>query len=118
MNLIRWGWGLVSGLSLQTYLIIAAVVAFAVWSGYCYSVGYSNADAMWRAKNLEATIEKLKADLAANELITKEAEADADKAEAEAAKLKELLDALSKKPPSCPLTGGDVDGVSKIDGSP
>lgn len=114
---MSWIISLFMGFSLRAWLIAGAAAVFAIWSGYVYSAGYSAADAMWKAKNLEATIAQLKADLVANEEIRKDAEADADKAEADNAKLKELLDALSKKPGSCPLTDGDVDGVSKIDGS-
>lgn len=71
-----------------------------------------------RIATYEATIAQIKADLIANEVIKRQSEADARAAEEEERKLKELLDALSKKPGTCPLTGDDVDGVSKIDGAP
>ncbi len=105
------------GLSPRMWLIIAAVTLAALWSGYCYRAGYSAADSLWRARNLEAQIARLKADLAANEKIRKEAEADAAKSEENEIKLKELIDALQNDK-SCPLSRQHIDGLRRIDESP
>jgi len=106
------------GLSLQTWLIVGAVIAFGLWTWRVYDAGYDAADAMWKAKNLEATIADIQAKLEANDEIRRQAEADAARAEAEAEKQKELLDELRKAPPSCALTPEHVDGVRRIDGAP
>lgn len=106
------------GMTIRACLIGGAIALASMWSAYCWHAGFAAADAYWRAKNLEATIEQLKADLAANEEILKDAAIDASAAEDRETKLKELLDALAKKPGTCPLTDDDVDGVSKIDSAP
>lgn len=70
-----------------------------------------------RVRTLEVIITQIKAALLANEVVIRQAEADARNAEEEERKLKELIDALQNEK-SCPLTREHVDGVRRIDGSP
>lgn len=70
-----------------------------------------------RIKTLEATIARIKEELAANETVIRQAEIDSRAAEAEERKLKELIDALQDDR-SCPLTREHVDGVRRIDQGP
>jgi uncharacterized protein HemX len=70
-----------------------------------------------RVRTLEATITQIKEALLANEVVIRQAEADARNAEEEERKLKELIDALQNEK-SCPLTREHVDGVRRIDESP
>jgi hypothetical protein len=121
MSALIWGLALVrsvfGGLSLKAWILGAALAVFALWSLYLINLGHSWADAAWRAKQLEATIAQLKADLTANEVIKRQAEADARAAEDEERRLKEVIDAL-KAHKSCPLSDEHVDGLHKIDAAP
>lgn len=102
---------LVGGISLRTYLIAAVTTAFALWTVHWYGRGYDAADAMWRAKALEAQIEKLKIELQTQ----READAAEDRytAELEAEKnqlqkvIDEYLKELEKRPDKC-LLGDDA----------
>ncbi|WP_119392696.1 hypothetical protein [Taklimakanibacter lacteus] len=103
------------GLKSAIWLFMGALgLAFAVWiSTKLYLAGvYSE-----RIRAYEAVIAQIKADLIANEVIARQAEADARAAEAEEQKLKELIDAMQSDK-SCPLTREHVDGVRRIDESP
>lgn len=102
------------GLSLQTWLIVGAVIAFGLWTWRVYDAGYDAADAMWKAKNLEAIIADIQAKLKANDEIRRQSDADAARAEAEADRLKKLLETMSNDK-SCPLSKSHVDGIGKID---
>lgn len=103
--------GFFGGFSFRAWLIIAAVLAFAFWSGFCYRAGYSAADAMWQAKALEAQIEKLKleikvqqeADAAEDKLLT-ELQAENDQQQKV---IDEYLKELEKRPDKC-LLGDDA----------
>lgn len=70
-----------------------------------------------RTKILEATIARVKAELAANEIVVHQAEADARTAEADERRLKELIDAFQYDS-LCPLTREHIDGVRRIDKGP
>lgn len=108
---------LLGGLSLRGWAIGAAVIAAALWSGYLYNAGYSAADAKWKARNLEASLAQVRADLAANEALRRQAEADARASEQDEQRLKELIDALPRDK-SCPLSRSHVDGLRRIDTAP
>jgi hypothetical protein len=105
------------GLTLRGWMIGAAAIAAALWSGYLYSAGYSAADARWKARNLEVALAQVKADLAANEALRRQAEADARASEQDEQRLKELIDALPRDK-SCPLSRSHVDGLRRIDTAP
>jgi len=112
--LARFGLGSF-GLKGLAWLGLATVgLIFAVWlSTKLYMAGvYAE-----RIKMLEATVEQVKADLASNEAIRRQAEADAAKSETDAQKLKELLDELQNTK-SCPLTREHINGLRRIDNSP
>ena len=112
--LARFGLGGLGFKGLAWLGIAAAGLVFAVWlSTRLYMAGvYAE-----RIKTYEATIAQIKADLIANEIITRQAQADARAAEAEERKLKELIDALHNDR-SCPLAREHVDGVRRIDEGP
>jgi hypothetical protein len=84
---------------------------FAIWSGYIYAVGYSAADAMWKAKQLEARIAKLELELK----IERDAEAAEDRLEAELEEenqrqkkvIDDYLAELNSRPGKC-LLGPDA----------
>ena len=102
----------VSGLSMRAWLVIGAVVAFAAWSFYVYGVGYSLADGLWKAKQLEARIARLELELK----VQKEADAAEDRLRAELEReneqQKKVIDAyleeLAKRPGKC-LLGPDAE---------
>lgn len=94
--------------------IAAGVLIAATWFGAKMYLAGVYAE---RVKTLEATIEQIRADLAANEEVIKKAEADAADAEKEEQKLKELINAL-RNDKSCPLSREHVDGVRRIDQGP
>ncbi len=112
--LARIGLGAVGLKGLAWLGLAAAGLIFAVWlSTKLYMAGvYAE-----RIKAYEATIAQIKADLAANEAIRRQAEADARAAEEEEHRMKELLDALQDQK-SCPLTREHVDSVRRIDAGP
>jgi hypothetical protein len=66
-------------LSMRAWLVLGAIAAFAIWSFYVYGVGYSLADGMWRARQLEAKIATLELELQ----IRKDADAEEDRLRAE-----------------------------------
>lgn len=94
--------------------IAAGALAFAVW--LCAKLYLAGVYAE-RIKGYEETIAQIKADLATNEAIRRQGEADARKAEEEERKLKELIDAL-RDDKSCPLSRQHIDGLRRIDQSP
>lgn len=101
------------GFGIPSWLVYAlAALAFI---GAVYAKGRIDQAHKNEIAQLEATIAQVKADLAANEAITRQAQEDADRAEAEAEKQKELLDELRNEK-SCPLTDSQIDGINKIDG--
>jgi hypothetical protein len=65
MIAVAWGAikSLFGGFSLRAWLIASAVIAFGLWTWRAYGAGYDKADAMWRAKALEARIAKLELEL-------------------------------------------------------
>lgn len=63
MSILFFAGRFLSGLSIRAWFIIGAVALFAVWSGYCYTIGYRAADAAWTAKQLEAKIAKLELEI-------------------------------------------------------
>ncbi|WP_119271414.1 hypothetical protein [Taklimakanibacter deserti] len=101
-----------SGLSLRAWLAIGAVVAFAAWSFYVYGLGYSLADSLWKAKQLEAKIVRLELELK----VQKEADEAEDRLRAELEQeneqQKKVIDAyleeLAKRPDKC-LLGPDAE---------
>ena len=112
--LVRLGLGGV-GLKGWAWLgIAAASLTFAIW--LCAKLYLAGVYAE-RIKTYEDQIAQLKADLIANEVISRQADADARAAEEEERKLKELVDALQNDK-SCPLTRDHVDGLRRIDESP
>ena len=96
--------------------LVYALAALAV-AGAIYAKGAIDQAHKDEITLLEVQLEQVKADLAANEVIRRQAEADARAAEEQERKLKELLDALQHKK-SCPLTRDHVDGLRRIDESP
>lgn len=100
------------GLSVRAWLVLGAVTAFAIWSFYVYGVGYSVADGMWKAKQLEAKIAKLELELK----VQKDADAEEDRLrtelEHENEQQKKVIDAyleeLSSRPDKC-LLGRDAE---------
>ncbi len=99
------------GLSLTTYLLAGAVVAFGVWTYVVYDAGYDKADALWVGKALEAKIAKLEheawvtASAAADE-VDKQAKLDAEDEEQEK-KTNEYIKQLESRPDKC-LLGPDA----------
>ena len=110
-SLLTGGLGLLGGFSLRLYVIAAALTAFALWSGYLYGAGYSAADAMWRAKALEAQIAKLELEIKTQ----KDADAAEDKLvtelQTENAEQQKVIDAyaeeIKNRPDKC-LLGDDA----------
>lgn len=101
------------GFGIPSWLVYA--LAGLAFIGAVYAKGRIDQAHKNEIAQLEATIAQVKADLAANEAITRQAQEDADRAEAEAEKQKELLDELRNEK-SCPLTDSQIDGINKIDG--
>ena len=60
---MSWIFSIFAGLSARAWLVLGAVAAFAIWTFYVYGVGYSAADGMWKARELEARIAKLEREL-------------------------------------------------------
>jgi hypothetical protein len=112
--LARAGLGSIGLKGLAWLAIAAGALAFVAWlSAKLYLAGvYAE-----RIRIYEETIAQIKADLAANEEIRKEAEADAAQSEQNEQKLKELIDALQNDK-SCPLSREHIDGLRRIDESP
>lgn len=112
MTWLTRAWGLVAGLSVQTWIIVAAVIAFGAWSWQCYSIGYSNADQLWKNKALESRIAKLELELK----IQQEADALDDKYRTELADeneqqkkvIDDYINELQSRPDKC-LLGPDAD---------
>lgn len=100
------------GVPARAWLIIGAVAAFAIWSGYVYGTGYSAADSAWRAKQLEAKIARLELELE----IQKDADATEDRLHAELERenqqQKKVIDGylaeLKSRPDKC-LLGPDAE---------
>lgn len=89
---------------------IAALAFAAVLATKLYMAGvYSE-----RIKAYEDAIAAIQAKLEANDEIRRQSDADASRAEAEAERLKELLETMSNDK-SCPLSKSHVDGIGKID---
>lgn len=109
---MSWILSFLGGLSLRAWVILAAVATFALWSVYVYGAGYSTADAMWKAKALEAKIARLELELK----VQKDADAAEDKLlaelEQENEQQKKVIDAyleeLKNRPDKC-LLGPDAD---------
>lgn len=109
---MSWIVSVLSGLSMRAWLVIGAVFAFATWSFYVYGVGYSIADGLWKAKQLEAKIARLELELK----VQKEADATEDRLRAELEReneqQKKVIDAyleeLAKRPGKC-LLGSDAE---------
>ena len=110
----RLGFGGIALKGWATLATAAAALAVGTWLATTLYLAGVHAE---RVKTLEDQISQIKADLIANEVIRRQAEADARAAEEEEKKLKELVDAL-RDHKSCPLTREHVDGVHRIDGSP
>jgi hypothetical protein len=96
--------------------LILTLLAFILAAGLATKLYLAGVHAE-RVRGLEATIAQIKAALLANEVVIRQAEADARDAEEEERKLKELIDALQNEK-SFPLTREQVDGVRWIDESP
>jgi len=96
--------------------LIVTLLAFVLAAGLATKLYLAGVDAE-RVRTLEATIAQIEAALLANEVVIRQAEADARSAEEEERKLKELIDALQNEK-SCPLTREHVDGVRRIDEGP
>lgn len=113
--LTRLGFGSIGLKGLAWLALAASALSFVIWfSAKLYLAGvYAE-----RIRIYESQIAQLKADLIANEVITRQSEADARAAEEEEQKLRELLDELQKSPPSCSLTREHVDGLRRIDEGP
>lgn len=100
-----------SGVSIRAWFIIGAVAIFALWSGYCYKIGYQAADAAWIAKQLEAKIAKLELEIKTQ----KDADAIEDKLREELAAeneqqkkvIDDFLEQNEKRPDKC-LLGDDA----------
>lgn len=112
MTALKWLWSLVSGFSLQTYLIIAAVVAFAAWTVAVHNAGYDKADAMWKAKALESKIAKLELEKKvleeAAELDAKFREELAEENEQQQKDIDAYAEELKNRPDKC-LLGPDAE---------
>lgn len=104
------------GFGIPSWLVYA--LAIGAVAGGIYAKGRLDQAHKDEITKLETTLAQVKADLASNEAIRRQAEADAARSEADEQKLKDLLDALQKTPPSCALTREHVDGVRRIDASP
>jgi hypothetical protein len=113
--LTRLGLGSIGLKGLAWLAVAAGALSFVVW--LCAKLYLAGVYAE-RIKIYESQIAQLKADLVANEVITRQSEADARASEEEERKLRELLDELQKSPPSCSLTREHVDGVRRIDEGP
>lgn len=117
MSWIKWAWSLASGVSLTTYVYMAAFIAFGAWTFHWYNVGYSVADTMWKNKQLEARIEKLELEKKIQLEADKEDEKADAEMEAENAELKKKVDdyeeRLKTRPDTerCVLTDDDIDGL-------
>lgn len=94
-------------------LTISGLVLAAGLASRLYMTGLNTE----RIKNLEATITRVKAELVANGVVIRQAEADAAASEADERRLRELIDAL-KDDRSCPLTREHIDGMRRIDKGP
>lgn len=109
--LARLGLGGV-GLKGWAWLGVAiAALGFAVW--LCTTIYMAGVNAE-RVKTLTDKIAEIQAKLEANDEIRRQSDADAARAEAEADRLKVLLETMSNDK-SCPLSKSHVDGVKKID---
>lgn len=88
-----------------------AALALATWlTTKIYMAGvYSE-----RIRAYEDAIADIQKKLADNDEIRRQSDADADRAEKEAERLKELLETMSNDK-SCPLSKSHVDGIGKID---
>lgn len=109
---MSWIISFLGGLSMRAWLIIGAVTAFAAWSFYVYGIGYSLADNLWKARQLEARIARLEHELK----VQKDADAEEDRLmaelEQENAQQKKVIDAyledLKNRPDKC-LLGPDAE---------
>lgn len=104
------------GFGIPSWLVY--VLAIGAIAGVIYGKGRLDQKHSEEIATIRSELAQVKADLASNEAIRRQAEADAARSEADEQKLKELLDALQKTPPSCALTREHVDGVRRIDQSP
>jgi Flp pilus assembly protein TadB len=108
------GAGGVASLAIKAWAwlaMAAAALAFLAWlAAKIYLAGvYSE-----RIKTYEEKLADIQAKLEANDEIRRHSDADAARAEAEAERLKELLETMSNDK-SCPLSKSHVDGIGKID---
>jgi hypothetical protein len=109
---MSWIFSILTGLSARAWLVLGAVAAFAIWSFHVYGVGYSIADGMWKAKQLEAKIARIELELKVQE----DADAEEDRLRAELEQENEqqqkvidaYLEELSVRPDKC-LLGPDAE---------